>query len=185
MAHVFETAPSGRAKCRGCGEPIAKGEVRFGERLPNPYGEGEMTLWFHPGCGALKRPEPFLEALAETETKVEGREELERRARVGVEHRRLPRLSGAERSPSGRARCRSCREPIAKGGWRISLVYYQEGRFEPAGFIHLGCASEYFETTDIVDRIRHFSKLTDDDLDEIGRELKTTPAASPPPRRRP
>ena len=36
-------------KCRGCGRPIARGELRFGERLPNAFAEGEMTVWFHPG----------------------------------------------------------------------------------------------------------------------------------------
>ncbi len=66
MPHVIEPATSGRAKCRGCGERIAKDELRFGERLPNPFAEGEMTLWFHPLCGAYKRPQPLLEALGET-----------------------------------------------------------------------------------------------------------------------
>ena len=42
MAHVIEHASSGRAKCRSCDQPIAKGELRFGERQPNAFGEGEM-----------------------------------------------------------------------------------------------------------------------------------------------
>ena len=46
MPHVFEPAPTGRAKCRGCGRPIAQGDLRFGERIPNPFAEGETTLWF-------------------------------------------------------------------------------------------------------------------------------------------
>ena len=56
MAHVFEPAASGRAKCRGCGQALPKGEVRFGEKLANPFAEGEMTHWFHPLCAAYKRP---------------------------------------------------------------------------------------------------------------------------------
>ena len=67
MPHTIEPAASGRAKCRGCGQKIAKDELRFGERLENPYGEGEMTLWFHLVCGVYKRPEPFLEMLAKTD----------------------------------------------------------------------------------------------------------------------
>ena len=55
MPHVLEPATSGRAKCRGCGEKIAKDELRFGEVTENPYGEGDRTLWFHPVCGAYKR----------------------------------------------------------------------------------------------------------------------------------
>ena len=48
MAHTIEPAASGRTKCRGCGEPIAKGELGFGERLPHPFADdGDMTLRFH------------------------------------------------------------------------------------------------------------------------------------------
>ena len=67
--------------------------------------------------------------------------------------------------------CSSCREAIPKGAWRIALVYYEEGRFEPSGYIHVACATNYFETADILDRVRHFSKVTDAELAEIGREL--------------
>ena len=62
VAHTIEPASSGRAKCRSCDQPIAKGELRLGERQPNAFGDGEMTLWFHLPCGAFSRPEPFLEA---------------------------------------------------------------------------------------------------------------------------
>jgi hypothetical protein len=65
VPHVFEPAASGRSKCRGCGRFIARGEIRFGECLPNLFGEGEMTSWFHLKCAAYKRPQPFLEALGE------------------------------------------------------------------------------------------------------------------------
>lgn len=177
MAHVIERAPSGRAKCRGCGLPIAKGELRFGERLPNPFAEGEMTLWFHLPCGAYRRPEPFLEALetaVETATpQVDDAETLEAAARQSREHRRLPRLSGAERAPTGRAACRSCRAPIAKGAWRIPLLFYEDGRFQPSGSIHAGCALAYFETIDVIPRIQHFSpELSAAELEEIRSELE-------------
>src|SRR5262245_31578888 len=62
-SHVIEPASTGRAKCRGCGERIAAGEMRFGESAPNPFGEGETTQWFHLECAAFKRPDPLLEAL--------------------------------------------------------------------------------------------------------------------------
>ena len=71
VAHTIEPAASGRAKCRGCGEPITKGELRLGARLPNPFdGEKEMTLGFHLICGAYKRPEPFLEAANQTKEEI-------------------------------------------------------------------------------------------------------------------
>lgn len=170
MAHTIEPAASGRAKCRGCGEKIAKGELRLGARLPNPFVEGELTLWFHLRCGAFKRPEPYLDAALETTEAIENKEELEVEAKRSLEHERLPRLNGASRAPTGRARCRSCRNLLDKGAWRIELVYYDEteGRFEPAGFIHPKCAMEYFGTVELIDRLKHFSpELETKDLEEI------------------
>ena len=172
MPHVIEAAASGRAKCRGCGEKIVKGELRLGERLPNPYGEGEMTLWFHPLCAAYKRPEPLMEAMSATAETLDDAKRLETVAEGSLAHRRLPRVDGAGRAPTGRARCRACRELIEKGSWRVGLVYYDDGRFEPSGYIHAGCASRYFETADIVERIAHFARgLGRDELDELASAL--------------
>jgi hypothetical protein len=177
MPHAIEAAASGRAKCRGCDQAIAKGELRFGERLPNAFGEGEMTLWFHLVCAAYKRPESFLEALRGADAgapraAIERADELEAAAEFGIAHRRLPRVTGADRAPTSRARCRHCRELIAKDAWRIALVYFEEYRFQPSGFIHAACAREYLETTDLVERVRHFSpKLTPADLDDFAAAL--------------
>jgi len=170
VPHFFEPATSGRSKCRGCAQVIGQGELRFGERLPKPFAEGEMTVWFHPACAAYKRPEPLLEALAETAVAVPDRETLERTARASLAHRRLPRIDGAERSPGAQAKCRSCREPIERGSWRIRLVYWEEGRFAPGGFVHLECRKAYFETDDILDRVLHFSRdLSADEREELER----------------
>lgn len=176
--HLLEPAASGRAKCRGCGKTIAKGELRFGERVPNPFvEEGDMALWFHLPCGAFKRPEPLLEALGAAVATVERKEWLTAQARRGLAHRRLPRIDGAQRAPSGRATCRSCREAIRKGAWRIRLVFFEQGRFEPSGYIHPRCAKGYFETDDVLARVRHFSTLSEAELAEVGRQLR---AESPP-----
>lgn len=166
MPHAFEVAPTGRSKCRGCGRAIPRGELRFGERLPNPFGEGEMTLWFHPPCAAFKRPEPLLEALPGAPESLPDRAALERAAGATLEHRRLRRVDGAERSPTGQAKCRSCHSPIARGTWRIRLTFYEESRFSPGGFLHLGCHAAYFEGHDVLERLLHFSP----DLDEGERE---------------
>jgi hypothetical protein len=172
VPHVFESAPTGRAKCRGCGSPIDKGEVRFGERIPNPFAEGETTLWFHPLCAAYKRPEAMLEALGQAPGSVPDAAALERAARGSSAQRRLPRISGAERAPTSQAKCRSCHEPIAKGVWRIRLVFYEEGRFSPSGFVHLGCRETYFETGDILDALLHFSPgLSDEERADLARAL--------------
>jgi len=167
MPHVFESATTNRSKCRGCKQGIAKGELRFGESLPNQFGEGEVTHWFHPACAAYKRPEPLLEAL-QSAADVPGREALESHARASLAQHRLPRIDGAERSPTGQAKCRQCREPIEKGAWRIRLVFHEEGTFSPGGFIHLGCRAAYFETGDILEQVLHFSPaLAEADREEL------------------
>ena len=171
MAHVLEPAPSARAKCRGCGERIAGGELRFGERLPNPFADGEggeMTHWFHVKCAAFRRPEPVIDTLEAATVPVDHKDELLSDARLGVTYRRLPRVNTAARATTGRATCRHCREPIVKDAWRISLVYYEDGRFLPSGFVHLPCVAAYFETTDVMSRVKHFSPaLTGTELEEI------------------
>jgi len=178
MAHVIEHAKTGRAKCRGCERRIEKDTLRFGERQANVFGEGETTLWFHLRCAAYKRPEPFLETLPEAE--IDDAEALAAAAELGVVHRRLPRLNGAERAPTGRARCRSCRRPIELGAWRLSLVFFEEFRFEPSGFIHAGCAREYFGTTDLLERVRYFSPdLGAGDLEELARDWARDAATGP------
>jgi len=181
LSHVIEPASTGRAKCRGCGGGIAASELRFGERLPSPYAEGETTQWFHLDCGAFKRPEPFIEALAAREEPLEGGERLEAEAKQGVAHPRLTRVDGAERSPSPRAKCRSCQEPIAKDAWRIRLVFYDEGRFMPSGSVHARCSRAYFETADLLPRLRRFAPdLSEEDLAEIQTELDQPPPPGPP-----
>ena len=172
MTHVFEPAASGRAKCRGCGQALAKGEIRFGEKLANPFAEGEMTHWFHPACAAYKRPDALLEGLATSAIEIAGREELERRARAVLAQARLVRIDGAERAPSGQAKCRQCREAIEKGAWRIRLVFHEEGTFSPGGFIHLGCREPYFEAAGILEQLLHFSAaLSDEERAALAAEM--------------
>ena len=173
MPHVFEPAASGRAKCRGCGRVIAKGEWRFGERLPNPFGEGEVTHWFHPACAAYKRPEAIVASLADAPPELPEQVDLERIAAATSALPRLMRIDGAERAPSSQARCRQCKEPIEKGGWRIRLVFHEEGTFSPGGFLHLRCRAPYFETADVLFPVLHFSPALDDaDRDALREALK-------------
>lgn len=177
--HVIEHASSGRAKCRGCDTKIAKDELRFGENRPNAFGDGEMTLWFHLPCAAYKRPEPFLELLGGVNPEDISTDELgvahalKAAAEFGIAHRRVPRIDTVDRAPTGRARCRSCRELIEKDSWRIGLVFFEEYRFQPSGFIHAACAGEYFETTDLMDRILHFNPaLAPEELEAIEAAIK-------------
>ena len=134
-----------------------------------------MTHWFHLWCAAFRRPEALLATLPDAIVKIDGKDQLVHEAELGVAHRRLARLSTAERASSGRATCRACKELIAKDTWRIALVFYEEGRFVPSGFVHVGCVPTYCETTEVMPRVRQFSPaLTDSDAVEIVGQLALT-----------
>jgi hypothetical protein len=139
---VLEVAANGRARCRACSKSLAKGEWRLGERAKNPFGEGDTTYWFHAGCGAVRRPEVLMAALPEGDIPADIAP-LVATARFGREHRRAGRFAAVGAAPSGRARCRHCRELIEKGEVRIELSIFKEGRFDPTGYLHAKCLTEY------------------------------------------
>ena len=142
--------------------------MRFGETLPNAFGQGEMTLWFHPLCAAYKLPDSVLAALQVTTDPLPDRESLQRAALECKEHPRLARIGGAERSKSGQAACRHCQEPIEKDSWRIRIVYYEEGRFSPGGYIHVSCTRAYLETDDVLEPVLQLSPaLSETDRHEL------------------
>src|SRR5688572_25663976 len=103
MADVIEAAATGRAACRGCREKIAKGELRFGERAPSSFGEGEQTSWFHIACAAERRPNKLAPALEQYAGEVPGRAEIEAIVANGVSNPNLAEVARVERSPTGRA----------------------------------------------------------------------------------
>ncbi len=176
MVHTLELAPTGRATCRGCGQKIAAKSVRLGEQVPNAFSDdgGLTTQWYHPVCGAYRRPEAFLEALATATLEIDQRDTLMREAQLGVTCRRAPRVHTASLAPTGRATCRACKALIDKDTWRIALVFYEDGRFNPSGYIHAACAAAYLETIDILPRVRHFSpELTEADLLSLSAALRT------------
>lgn len=175
MPHVFEPAATGRSRCRGCGRALQRGELRFGERMPNPFADGEMTHWFHPACAAYKRPEALLEGLGMALQDIPDRDALERKARASLARPRLQRIDGAERAPSGQAKCRGCHAPIERGSWRIRLVFHEEGTFSPGGFLHVHCRQGYFGTRDILEQALHFSPaLTDGERLALAEECSAS-----------
>jgi hypothetical protein len=139
--------------------------MRFGASMPNAFGGGEMTLWFHPLCAAYKFPDAMLE-IADSEAHKSA-------ALKCKEHPRLTRIGGAERSKSGQASCRHCQEAIEKGSWRIRIVYNEEGRFSPGGYIHASCSRPYFETDHVLEPILALTPgLTDPDRQELSAAIQ-------------
>ena len=179
MPSVIERASTGRAKCRACGQAIARGDERFGEALPNAYGEGDSLFWFHLQCAAHARPEALLPVLAQSALSARERQPLEALAQAGVAQGRLCRILRAERASSGRARCRHCRELIDQGVWRLSLQIFEEGRFSPIGTIHATCAVGYFGSEPALARLTlPNNQLHPDELSEIQRLMREGAAQS-------
>jgi len=83
-----------------------------------------------------------------------------------------PQEKPQEKQAEG-SECRACHEAIAKGSWRIRLVFYEAGRFSPGGFLHLGCQGAYCEGEDIVPALLHFSPdLSDPEREELVRACR-------------
>jgi hypothetical protein len=172
VSDVIEPASSGRASCRGCGANIDKDALRFGERVPNAFGEGEASLWFHVRCAAFRRPEKLAACLAEATIDLPDREELARLAQEGIAHHRLPRLTRLERSKSGRAKCRHCQQTIDKGVWRFVLEIWEEARFTPIGFAHVTCSTDYFGLKPLMPRLVGWQpELTEEERREVAALL--------------
>ncbi len=188
MPDRLEAAASGRARCRACAVKIDKGALRFGEELPNSYGEGEAqsVYWFHPRCAAQRRPEKFLPlAQAGGAAALADVDALIAEAELGAAHPRLQRIAGGERSASGRALCRHCKQLIGAQMWRLRLsIFAASGFFEPLGFIHATCSLGYFGVSaSIGERVQQASPDLDvAALDEIrAAALVVSPEAPPSP----
>jgi hypothetical protein len=179
MPSVIERASTGRAKCRVCGQAIARGDERFGEALPSAYGEGESLFWFHLRCAACARPEALLPVLPQSALSARDRQPLEALAKTGMAQGRLCRILRAERASSGRARCRHCRELIDQGAWRLSLQIFEDGRFSPIGTIHATCAVGYFGAEPELARLTlPNNQLQPDELSEVVRLMREGAAHS-------
>ena len=141
----IETAATGRATCRACRKPIAKGELRFGEEVGSAGFDGNMTLWFHLACAAAKRPEQLGPVLAKYKKAIPDRAALEASLDGSVSTTRLAKLVRADRAPTGRAKCQHCKQAIAKATLRVALLLDDDPTYPGTGYLHLACAPAYAE----------------------------------------
>ncbi len=172
MGHVIEAAKTGRASCRTCKSPIAKGELRLGEEVENAFSPGSMTHnWHHLPCAAKKRPSVLKQALEETEEDVPEKEDLLKTIEESGKTEKPTTFPYAEHAPTGRASCMLCSEPIAKGDLRVAVEKeLQAGGFmrPGAGYLHPGCAVEHTET----DADELFMKIKANSLNLNAQELE-------------
>jgi hypothetical protein len=138
----IEVSPSGRAACRGCKKPVAKGELRFAESYALPGGDEGFRYW-HLACAAPKLGTHLKGAMSAYGGDIPDREALEAtiaKAPQKTVDRPLPHV---DRAPTGRAKCMVCAEPIEKGSHRIAVERELEtGAFvtRGAGYLHPKCA---------------------------------------------
>jgi hypothetical protein len=170
MGDVLEPARSGRARCRGCGQTIQKGELRFGEEIPNPFGdEGETTQkWFHLPCAAEKRPEKVQAALGAFGGEIPQRDVVDEAIAAGITNPGLVPVARAERAPTGRARCRECRRLIERGTWRVVMDVEDDVAAMASTYsIHASCAPRHVGTGGLMAKLRRRSALDEAELADL------------------
>lgn len=175
MPHTIEPAKSGRASCRTCRKPIAKGELRFGEETPNAFNDGEPSfVWHHLECAAKKRPNELKQALDAFSGDVPNKAALEATI-AGAAASQKPKVPYAEHAPTGRSKCLSCEKEIAKGDLRVATEREVDtGSFvaKTAGYLHLECASMFIADPDLLDDVKKNSRgLSAEDLTAIEEAL--------------
>ncbi|MFO0550200.1 MAG: hypothetical protein U0271_17530 [Polyangiaceae bacterium] len=149
MAHTIEVAKSGRATCRACRKPIAKGELRFGLETPNQFGDAGDTsfMWHHLSCAAGKHPLDLRDTLAGFTGEVPDRAALD--ATIADAAKKLPPPTPfADKAPTGRASCLGCGESIAKAALRVAIERQIERGMtttKGVGYLHPKCAAAYVE----------------------------------------
>lgn len=182
MAHIVETAKSGRARCRTCGEGIVKGEVRFGEEVPNAFSESGGTTfhWHHLRCAAKKKAWQLAEALKSFAGEVPDREEIERLIAENAPKQKPATFPYAEHAPTGRSHCGDCHRTIEKGALRVAVQREPDGPglmiMPPTPrYLHAGCARAALdgEPEELAARIQQNSRgLGAADVEELLSALK-------------
>lgn len=172
MAHMLETAKSGRSKCRTCREAIAKDELRFGEEVLDQFGSGGTThVWHHVPCAAKKKPTELKSALATFEGEVPDRAGLDATMADALKNAKPGTFPYVERAPSGRSKCISCGEAIEKADLRVAIEREVDtGAFKTtgAGYLHVGCAKEFTSDEELLSKVKaNTPNLKADELAEL------------------
>ena len=180
MAHTIEVAKSGRAACRTCKSPIAKGELRLGVEVANSFSaDGGMSyLWHHLPCAAEKKPAELKAALAAFAGEVPNRAELE--AKLATAKPGKPsQVPYAELAPTGRSKCLGCEQPIEKGVLRVAVEREVDtGSFQAksTGYLHPRCAPALVADPELLTKIKaNSTTLRPEDVDVLAKELAPKP----------
>lgn len=178
MAHMIEEAKTGRASCKICREKIEKGQLRFGEEVPNMFSaDAASYAWHHMACAAKKKPHELREALAAYAGDVPDRAELEAAIEEAAKKVR-PKPAGfpyAERAPTGRSKCLVCEAMIEKGELRVAIEREVDAGGmvnKSAGYLHPKCAPEGVEDAELLEKVKRNSRgLAAEDLAALAEAL--------------
>jgi hypothetical protein len=182
MANVIEEAKTGRASCRTCRKPIAKGELRLGVETQTQFSDTPSMQWHHLLCAAGKLPDELKAVLAEYPGEVPNRAEIDAALEQSAK-KASAKPAGfpyVDRAPTGRAKCLQCEQPIEKGSFRIAVERELEIAGTPsrgAGYLHPACVVENLGSTggsleDLITGLRAHSKLSEDELDGVIADIE-------------
>lgn len=180
---MIEAAKSGRASCRSCRKPIAKGELRLGEEVPNAFAAGEASYqWHHLPCAAKKKPAVLQEALTTADVEIPDRAALEADIAANIGKTSKPgAYPYAERAKSSRSTCQACSSTIEKGTMRVAVEREVDtGTFvtSSAGYLHAACAQAFIDDNAPVDGAlldvlkKNSPSLAEEDLAALALELE-------------
>jgi poly [ADP-ribose] polymerase len=182
MANVIEEAKSGRASCRTCKNPIAKGELRLGVETQTQFSDTPSMQWHHVLCAATKLPAELKAALAEYPGEVPNRAELDA-AIAETEKKGAAKPAGfpyVDRAPTGRAKCMHCEQPIEKSSFRIAVereLTIGANVTRGAGYLHPRCVAENLDkvggsANDLIEGLRANSRLAEGELDGVIADIE-------------
>jgi poly [ADP-ribose] polymerase len=175
MANLIEEAKSGRASCRTCRKPIAKGELRLGVETQTQFSDTPSMQWHHLLCAADKLPDELRAALADYPGEVPNRAEIDAAmAQAAQKAAAKPAaLPYVDHAPTGRARCMQCGQPIDKGALRVAVERELEvgaNVTQGTGYMHPRCVVANLDKNggsvdDLVEAVRANSRLSEAELD--------------------
>jgi hypothetical protein len=181
MANVIEEAKSGRASCRTCKKPIAKGELRLGVEQITQFSDTPSMQWHHLPCAAQKLPGELKESLDAFSGTAPNRGELDQMMSDALKkgHAKPAGFPYVDRAPTGRAKCMQCEEPIAKDSFRVAVEReIDTGTMvtRGAGYLHPKCVDANLENTggskeELLTGIRSNSRLAETDLEAVIAEI--------------
>jgi ribosomal protein L37AE/L43A len=182
MANVIEEAKTGRASCRTCKKPIAKGELRLGVETQTQFSDTPSMQWHHLPCAAAKLPAELKAALAEYPGEVPNRAEID--AALNEAAKKDAAKPGGfpyvDRAPTGRAKCMQCEQAIEKGSFRVAVereLTIGANVTRGAGYLHPKCVPENLEnvggsTDDLIEGLRANSRLSEGELDGVIADIE-------------